>query len=275
MVPATAYAAAGAIFAALITSGISVVNMVISKDQKTSEFRQAWIDALRQDLSDMIGHLFRISALCVYYVEQHKDERDKAIEKLVEDVGEDISTVSTLYHRILLRLNPDDDKEVIASVTALHDMLSSIEENMLDQDKLDKESTKLVNLSNGLLKKEWKRVKRGEPAFFYTKCFFFGTILLLPLLAFHHRSAVYGYFNADTGKEDSKSYDHYHFVSATRLHVREKPRTDAAIIATPTLGEVVNVDHTENSWDKISYYDKQNELVTGWVLHRYISNFKK
>ncbi|WP_054698658.1 hypothetical protein [Geotalea toluenoxydans] len=172
MIPATAYAAVGAILAALITSGISFVNLVISKDQKTSEFRQAWIDALRQDLSEMIGHIFRISALCDYYIELHKDDTDKAINELVKDIGKDISTVSMLFHRILLRLNPEEDKEIIDSVTTLHDMLSSIETNMLDQDKIDKESQRLLALSQVLLKKEWKRVKRGEPASSVQNTFF-------------------------------------------------------------------------------------------------------
>lgn len=195
MIPATAYAAAGAILAALITSGISFVNLVISKDQKTSEFRQAWIDALRQDLSEMIGHIFRISALCDYYIDLHNDDKDKAINELVKDVGKDIATVSMLYHRILLRLNPVDDKSVIDSVTVLHDMLSSIETNMVDQDKIDNESQKLIDFAQTLLKKEWKRVKRGEPAFFITKYFFLVVVPLVVLLCIFNKSTIYQYLN--------------------------------------------------------------------------------
>ena len=37
--------------AALITALIVFVNLIVSKEQKTSEFRQAWIDGLRTDLS--------------------------------------------------------------------------------------------------------------------------------------------------------------------------------------------------------------------------------
>lgn len=67
----------------------------------------------------------------------------------------------------------------------------------------------------------------------------------------------------------------YRFVSATRLHVREKPRTDAVIIATATLGKVVSVEYKKQGWAKISYLDENEELVIGWVLLRYVSNFKR
>jgi hypothetical protein len=39
------------VVAALITAIISFVNLTLSKEQKTSEFRQAWIDGLRGDLA--------------------------------------------------------------------------------------------------------------------------------------------------------------------------------------------------------------------------------
>jgi hypothetical protein len=133
MLPSTAYVAAGAVLAASITGGISFVNLVISKDQKTSEFRQAWIDALRNDISEMTGHIFRISTLCEYYLRINVGKEDYAIELLVNDVGEDIATVSMLYHRILLRLNPKDDKLLIDAVIDLHDMLSDMKVKMKDQ----------------------------------------------------------------------------------------------------------------------------------------------
>ncbi len=67
----------------------------------------------------------------------------------------------------------------------------------------------------------------------------------------------------------------YRFVSATRLHVREKPKTDSAIIATATLGKVVSVEYKKQGWAKISYLDENEDVVIGWVLLRYVSNFKR
>ncbi len=47
--------AIGAIVAALITGILSVLGLVISKEQKTSEFRQQWIDDLRREVSELLA----------------------------------------------------------------------------------------------------------------------------------------------------------------------------------------------------------------------------
>lgn len=67
----------------------------------------------------------------------------------------------------------------------------------------------------------------------------------------------------------------YRFVSATKLPVRKKPKKDSAIIATTTLGKVVSVDDKKRGWAKISYLDENEDIIIGWVLLRYVSNFKK
>lgn|SRR6266446_644807 len=54
-IPSSAYPAIGAVMAAIIAAGISFLVTVLAKEQKTSEFRQAWIDALRKDLSEFIA----------------------------------------------------------------------------------------------------------------------------------------------------------------------------------------------------------------------------
>lgn len=46
--------AVGAVLAATIAGGMSFLGSVFSKDQKTSEFRQAWIDGLRSEISQLI-----------------------------------------------------------------------------------------------------------------------------------------------------------------------------------------------------------------------------
>jgi hypothetical protein len=48
--------AVGAVAAALIAGLISLLGLIISKEQKVSDFRQAWIDALRSDIAAVITH---------------------------------------------------------------------------------------------------------------------------------------------------------------------------------------------------------------------------
>lgn len=53
--PAQAIAAIATVVASLIAAAISFVNLTLNKEQKTSDFRQAWIDGLREDLSSFFA----------------------------------------------------------------------------------------------------------------------------------------------------------------------------------------------------------------------------
>ena len=53
----------GVILAALIGGFFSLISLIISKEQKTSEFRQQWIDSLRQEISDHIAASTTLSAM--------------------------------------------------------------------------------------------------------------------------------------------------------------------------------------------------------------------
>jgi hypothetical protein len=62
-IPPSAYPAIGVVMAAIIAGGISFLVTVLSKDHKTSEFRQAWIDALRDDLSEFVANVDALTSL--------------------------------------------------------------------------------------------------------------------------------------------------------------------------------------------------------------------
>jgi len=69
-------AAIGAVVAALIAGIVSLLGLIISKEQKTSEFRQAWIDALRCDLTAFLTQINAIhDATKVRYVD-HAEKVD-------------------------------------------------------------------------------------------------------------------------------------------------------------------------------------------------------
>lgn len=54
---------AGTIIAAIIAAVISLLGLLISKENKVSEFRQAWIDALREEIAEVITHAHSFTAL--------------------------------------------------------------------------------------------------------------------------------------------------------------------------------------------------------------------
>lgn len=138
--PPTALIAIGAVVAALIAAAVAFVGVVVSKEQKVSEFRQAWIDSLRRDLSRFIALLEA----------KHNDET--AIE------------LSKKYNRIVLRLNPTKDTKLRARVDDAYRAYRSA-----NMDQLATTITTLRNDFQELFKMEWERVKAGERVYRTTK----------------------------------------------------------------------------------------------------------
>ncbi len=178
-------AALGAIAASIIGAVMVLITTVLSKEQKTSEFRQAWVDSLRNDLAEYIGG---VSELAAYATDKAKDKNVNASEFLEKNF-ETIDRLKSLGLRILLRLNPDEHKALSNSIsTFLDDTITEIRAR--DSEKKDSHfsdvETSIVSESQRVLKEEWKRVKKGEPAFRAVKySSLSGVVIGLCFLAFH------------------------------------------------------------------------------------------
>jgi len=165
-IPPSAYPAIGAVTAAIIAGGISFVVTVLTKEQKTSEFRQAWIDALRSDLSDFISTVNTFSSFL-----RLKTSRGQPPEDLVaflEQRSADVHRMGVSYNRILLRLNPKEHTKLTAQLKELLSVMSS-HEKVLDEKHVDRLTDEVVAEAQRILKGEWRRVKRGETIFQVTK----------------------------------------------------------------------------------------------------------
>lgn len=153
----TAFATIGAAF---IGGLVAFLVSVLSKEQKTSEFRQQWVDALRNDIAELIGE-----AALLHDTNDRMAGRDlKTTEAQIEARYSNMVNVRTLIARIELRANPD---EHTAFLTALHHIqLPDFQRDVSIRDaKLDA----LTSAAQAMLKKEWQRVKTGERTFFVTK----------------------------------------------------------------------------------------------------------
>ncbi|SBS31189.1 hypothetical protein MSP8886_02015 [Marinomonas spartinae] len=177
--PATIFIAMGAVLAAFISGIFAFVNLVTSKDQKTSEFRQIWIDSLREDLSRFISLVDHMASLLIYYQEtcQNHDEMMKRYDKSLHDNHNLVAEIRELHTRILLRINPKDDLALVESLEEVHKLFDS---NVIPESSMEIEEkiNKLVYSSQFLLKNEWRRVKRGEPAYWVSKYFALLTIVI-------------------------------------------------------------------------------------------------
>lgn len=171
--PVVPDAAIGAIAAASIAGLLAFLGLIIAKENKTSEFRQAWIDSLRLDLSKLISNARAIrGAVAVEYAEKYE------LFDATESYFIEINQVAVA---VRLRLNPKEVacKQILTGITEL-------ERLMIDCPSMDLVACraceeKIIEQAQILLKSEWKRVRRGELIFSVTK--WIGGIVILVGLA--------------------------------------------------------------------------------------------
>lgn len=183
----------GAVGAALIAGTVSLLGLIISKEQKTSEFRQAWVDALR---SEIISYLSSFNAIA------------DAVQVKYTDHAEKVKALAPLYSKlneasfaITLRVNPDEghSKAVLACMKKFMQLAAN--DSSMTPDNIRPIEFDLLKSSKDLLKYEWKRVKRGELTFVMTKIFA-GALIIAALwywLAADHKG------EADKSGLDSKA----------------------------------------------------------------------
>jgi hypothetical protein len=164
-VPPSAYAAIGTISAAMIAGGISFIVSVLAKDQKTSEFRQAWIDGLRDDIAELISLFFVITDMVREMIREGKEKRD--ITSVLFEKDESFRKLEMVTARIRLRINPSEHTALLSAISSLKKYLGSAQ--ILDPKAAEAAVDELVKESQLILKREWKRVKGGEPVFVATK----------------------------------------------------------------------------------------------------------
>jgi len=136
------------ILTAVIGASVAVIGLVVAKESKTSDFRQLWIDGLRNDLAEFISLSFDIA------LKGGANKTTKADGKQLEVW----QAANTRLARIRLRINPKEalHRDLVNRLQALEKAATHSDSNTT---RLAEE---LVECSQRLLKNEWKRVKRGE-----------------------------------------------------------------------------------------------------------------
>lgn len=156
--------AIGAIGAALIGAVISFVSLIVSKEAKVSEFRQAWIDSLRGELSTYLTSLNAVS-----------DARNLSFsddKERYQQMQPHYALLNESYYKIAFRLNSEEplSKKLKECMVALSIPILNPNEP-LNKTVFDHNRVECISLSNALLKEEWVRVKRGELVFRVTRWF--------------------------------------------------------------------------------------------------------
>lgn len=167
MIPEIAY---GSVLAATIAGIISLLGLIISKENKTSEFRQAWIDSLREEISLFIAH---INAMHAAGTLDSNDAKD-----IWEIARDDYVAANTAAARIRLRLNPEEKeaKAILKKITEIEEEFTPPNTPSAGQiNSLEKE---LVNEAKILLKTEWLRVRDGERVYRLARIIALGVLIV-------------------------------------------------------------------------------------------------
>lgn len=159
-IPATVFMAAGTIAAAIISGSIAFLNLLTTKEQAVSEFRQRWIDSLREELSQFLSAANSISVHTQIALEREAKEGANLVRDM-EPLHPHIEICYTMYTRIVLRLNPEEHRSIRKQIDMVEASLSH-PEIIGDPEVFEPIYEKLASEAQTLLKSEWNRVKKGE-----------------------------------------------------------------------------------------------------------------
>ncbi len=183
--PNTVFIAIGVVLAAMVTGAFSFISLINQKEGKISEFRQNWIDAIRNDLAKMTSCFDRMGVSSQQYNFQLKRAEDKksaaeALERFYNRIENDFIVFSECHQRILLRLNRNQHADLIDELRQAKDIISK-SEDLSNSEKVDLRISRIVEFSQDLLKEEWEVVKAGEKSYRMTKKFVFLSSVILVL----------------------------------------------------------------------------------------------
>ena len=154
-------ASIGAVGAAIMGAVVSLLSLIISKENKTSEFRQAWIDSFRSDVAEAISSA---SLLNAFFSNNKYSEASP-------DFLTAWSRTSAAFARIELRLNvTEPDHEAMATLIRRAEMMiKSGSVGNYSRTVAEELQDEVVALSQRIMKYEWDRVRSGEASFVIAK----------------------------------------------------------------------------------------------------------
>ncbi|WP_145915837.1 hypothetical protein [Labrenzia sp. CP4] len=183
----------GAVGAATIAGLVSMLGLIIGKEQKVSEFRQIWIDQLRKCVVD---YLVSINAVCDIL-----RSRDSGKNSDNSALIENYKLLNEASHGITLRVN-DDEQPAKALLAAMNEFeLLASDNKTLTPEKIKAVESRFIRESKALLKFEWNRVKKGEKVFVWTKRIILAMIVLLLALLGYVWVGSSNYSPLDSGSD--------------------------------------------------------------------------
>jgi len=190
--PAQSVAAIATVVASLIAAVIAFVNLTLTKEQKISEFRQVWIDALRADLASFFAtarSFARASQELKHFGGGFKDGAPLAMTE--EKVSDMRYQIAETRYRIQLRLNLSEaeHQELLRLMQVVIDKQNQALAGGGGTDAILQAIETAADYVPQILKAEWERVKKGEIPYqlarnWLAPLIFFGSIAFILLVWF-------------------------------------------------------------------------------------------
>jgi hypothetical protein len=156
------------VLVAFVAGAFSLLNLTVSKESKVSEFRQAWIDALREDICLFVSHSQWIATETTEYLTGRTPDYTTHLANLRDSM----IAMNQASTRVKLRLHQEerDTKALMLSMKAVQEFLESAPDNPKALSVGFRESSKEVEINAALvLRNEWKVVKKGEKGYRFAK----------------------------------------------------------------------------------------------------------
>ena len=165
--PENIFVPIGVVSAALIAGGIAYAGFISTKESKVSEFRQNWINELREEIATYVS---RVDAL-IEHVSKANIGMSFSIEKKMSVKLEHSELYSEMLKSrisILLRINNkekalEDFQRNETFLNLIESIYQKFEGGKFSEVYTDIDS--LTGVSRSLLKHEWDRVRVGESRF--------------------------------------------------------------------------------------------------------------
>lgn len=139
---------------------VSLISLVITKENKTSEFRASWINDLRAEISTYLSLIHEFKTAWFLFTERKETDYNLFFTENLEKMKD----IRKYREIIVFRLNDNDDAKLIKSIKEINYILE--DPKKIDNDKLyEKEHNYIVKETKILLKGEWEKVKLGEKFF--------------------------------------------------------------------------------------------------------------
>jgi hypothetical protein len=161
--PQTVLIILGAATAAILTGLFNLTNLIISKENKVSDFRQKWLDEFREEMGKLLGGVETLLRLVEHMVQPcSKGLSDEKLTEFRSKHEGRYLELNEMRYRVLLRLNP---KEHVGLQTNLNKLIDAFYGPCDNLEEIRKFQDAVVAEMQRILKDTWEYVKKGEKTF--------------------------------------------------------------------------------------------------------------